>query len=161
LPLIDRLKAEGFPVELIFFQDVPNKKLRYYQVQADVVVDMLTFGFFGANVREALMLGKPVICYLRPEWLESMRQEIPEYVAELPVISATPATVYDVLKDLIENPEKRREIGHRGREFALKWHSSEAGALAFDRIYGDLLSGNRSSLSVERASHAVQPLPQD
>lgn len=140
LPLVERLKSEGHNIELIFFHDVPNKKLRYYQVQADIVVDMLTFGFFGANVREAMMLGKPVICFLRPEWLERMREEIPQYVDELPVVSATPATVYDVLKDLIQHPEKRKEIGRRSREFAVKWHSTTAGAARLDRIYSDLLA---------------------
>ncbi|RMD61697.1 glycosyltransferase family 1 protein, partial [Candidatus Parcubacteria bacterium] len=98
LPLIDRLKREGHNVELIFFHDVPNKQFRYYQAQADIVVDMLTFGWFGANVREALMMGKPAVCFLRPEWLESVRQQLPEYVDELPVVNATPATVYEVLK---------------------------------------------------------------
>src|SRR5690606_38495366 len=93
----------------------------------------------GATAREAMMLGKPVICYLRTEWLESMRREIPEYVKELPVINATPETVYDVLTDLIRNPAKRREIGERSRAFALKWHSAAAGAGRFDRIYRELL----------------------
>jgi glycosyltransferase involved in cell wall biosynthesis len=136
---IERLKAEGYNIELIFFHDVPNKKLRYYQVQADIVVDMLTFGFFGATVREAMMLGKPAVCFLRPEWLDSMRREIPEYVDELPVISATPHTIYDILKDLIEHTEKRKEIGRRSREFAVKWHSAEAGARRFEQIYSSLL----------------------
>jgi len=139
LPLIERLKAEGYPVELIFAKDIPNKEVRYYQAQADIVVDMLTYGFFGANVREAMMLGKPAVCYLRPEWLESMRREIPDYVDELPVISATPSTVYDVIKDLIEHPAKRKEIGRHSREFAVKWHSAEAGARRMDKIYRDLL----------------------
>jgi glycosyltransferase involved in cell wall biosynthesis len=139
IPLIDRLKSEGYNVELIFFHDVPNKKLRYYQVQADIVVDMLTYGFFGANIREGMMLGKPCVCYLRPEWLESMRQEIPEYVDELPIISATPETIYDVLRDLIDHSEKRKEIGRRSRDFAVKWHSAEAGARELSRVYLDLL----------------------
>ena len=139
LPTIGRLKQEGYRVEMIFFNDVPNKKLRYYQAQADIVVDMLTYGWFGANVREAMMLGKPAICFLRPEWLESMRREIPEYVDELPVISATPETVYEVLRDLVEHPEKRREIGRRSREFAVKWHSSEAGAQRLAQVYSRLL----------------------
>ena len=142
LPLVERLKQEGHKVELIFFHDVPNKKLRYYQVQADIVVDMLTFGWFGANVREAMMLGKPAVCFLRPEWLEIARKEIPEYVRELPVISATPQTAYDIVKDLVEDPQKRREIGSRSREFAVKWHSAEAGARKFDKIYSDLLNRN-------------------
>jgi hypothetical protein len=149
IPTINRLKSEGYNVEMIFFNNVPNQILRYYQVQADIVVDMLTFGFFGATVREAMMLGKPVVCFLRPEWLESMRKEIPQYVDELPVISATPATVYDILKDLIEHPEKRREIGRRSREFAVKWHSAEVGAQRFDKIYSELLQADRHESAAE------------
>jgi glycosyltransferase involved in cell wall biosynthesis len=141
LPLIERLKTEGHKVELIFFHDVPNTELRYYMAQADIVVDMLTYGYFGATVREALMLGKPAVCFLRPEWLESMRREVPDYVDELPVISATPRTVHAVLTDLIENPEKRREVGRKSREFALKWHSAEAAAKRFEQIYSSLLRG--------------------
>jgi len=139
IPLIDRLKSEGYPVEMIFFTDIPSKNIRYYQVQADIVVDMLTYGWFGANIREAMMLGKPCICFLRPEWLESVKKEIPDYVKELPIISATPDTIYSVLRDLIEHPEKQMEIGRRCREFAVKWHSAEAGAKRLDRIYSDLL----------------------
>lgn len=139
LPLIERLKSEGHKVELIFYHNVPNKIVRYYQVQADIVVDMLTYGWFGANVREGMMMGKPCVCFLRPEWIESIRREIPDYIKELPVISATPETIYAVLKDLIEHPEKRREIGRRSREFAVKWHSAEAGAKKMDRIYCELL----------------------
>ena len=139
IPTVERLKAEGYNVELIFFHDVPNKKVRYYQAQADIIVDMLTFGYFGANIREAMMMGKPAVCFLRPEWLEQIRAQVPGYVEELPVINATPHTVYDVLKDLIEHPEKRREIGRRSREFAVKWHSAEAGARRLDQIYSSLL----------------------
>ena len=147
VPLIEQLKRKGHDVELIFFRDVPNRNLRYYEAQADIVVDMLTYGFFGATAREAMMLGKPVVCYLRPEWLEQMRAEIPGYVDELPVVSATPETVHDVLVDLIEHPEKRAEIGRRSREFAVKWHSAQAAANRFDRIYSGLLEGRSGAES--------------
>lgn len=139
LPLIKQLKVEGYPVELIFAKDIPNKEVRFLQVQADIVVDKLIGGFFGSNVKEALMLGKTAVCYLRPEWLANIRLEVPEYIDELPVVSATPDTIHDVLVDLIQNPEKRQEIGRRSREFAIKWHSAEAGAKRLDKIYLELL----------------------
>lgn len=139
VPLIQRMKAAGLPVELVFVKDKSNLEVRYYQAQSDIVCDMLTVGFFGANVREALMLGKPVVCYLRPEWLESIRREQSAFVAELPVVNATPETVEAVLTDLVRNPEKRRELGRRGREFALKWYSAKTAATVFDRIYTDLI----------------------
>jgi glycosyltransferase involved in cell wall biosynthesis len=137
--LVCKLKSERLPVEMMFFSKVPNRDLRFYQVQADIFLDMLTYGFFGATAREAMMLGKPVICFLRPEWLESMRHEIPEYVDELPVLSATPKTVETALRELVADPRKRAEIGARGRRFALKWHSSTAASRRFDEIYSGLL----------------------
>lgn len=141
LDLVLKLKNEGLPVELIFFNGIPNKIIKYYQMQSDIVVDMLTFGFFGANVREAMMLGKPVVCYLRPEWLEDMRLEIPDYVNELPIISATPDTVEEVLRDLINNKEKREEIGRKSREFAVKWHGSGKAAQYFDQFLSLQIEG--------------------
>ena len=68
-----------------------------------------------------------------------MRREIPDYIDELPVVSATPETVEDVLKELVENPARRRELGERGRRFALKYHSAAAGARRMDAIYRELL----------------------
>ena len=141
VPLIERMKAEGYDVELIFVHGVPNREVRFTQVQADIVVDMLTFGWFGSNVREALMLGKPVVCYLRPEWLERMRREIPGYIDELPVVSATPETVEEVLKNLVERPASTAGTGRARARFALKYHSAEAGARRIDQIYRGLLSG--------------------
>jgi len=125
--------------------DIPNKDVRFLQAQVDIFLDMLTYGWFGATAREGMMLGKPVICYLRPEWLDSMRKEIPEYVDELPVISATPQTVYDVLRELVVNADKRREIGARSRSFAVKWHSASVAARRFDEIYRRLLKGKQWS----------------
>jgi glycosyltransferase involved in cell wall biosynthesis len=92
-------------------------------------------------VREAMMLGKPVVCYLRDEWLERMRRQVPGYIDELPVVSATPETVEGVLKDLVNDPERRRALGERSRAFALKYHSAAAGARRMDEIYRALLSG--------------------
>ncbi|EXI69602.1 MAG: hypothetical protein AW08_00095 [Candidatus Accumulibacter adjunctus] len=142
LPLIERFRTEGLVLDLIEPTGIPNREVRFLQAQADIFLDMLTYGWFGANIREAMMLAKPVICFIRPEWLESVREELPDYAEELPIVSATPDTVESVLRDLIADPEKRREIGRRSRDFALKWHSASAGAARFDRIYGALLAGD-------------------
>jgi hypothetical protein len=142
IPLIEELKKEGYKTELIFFHDIPINKIRYYQLQADIVVDMLTYGYFGANIREGLMLGKPCICYLRPEWLDQMRVFVPEYVDELPIISATPSTIKEILIDLISNSQKRIDIGIKSRAFAVKWHSSKVAAGKMDEICSSLLMRN-------------------
>lgn len=142
LPLIEKLRSEGWDIELLEPQGVPNREVRFLQLQADIFLEMLTFGWFGANAREAMMLGKPVVCFIRPEWLESLREEQPGYAEDLPIVSATPDTVEQVLLDLMRHPDKRAELGRRGREFMLRWHSPRAGAAAFDDIYSRLLRGD-------------------
>lgn len=139
LPLIEKFRGQGVALELLEPTGIPNKEVRYLQAQADIFLDMLTYGWFGATAREAMMLGKPVICYIRPEWLESVRKELPAYADELPIVSATPDTVEEVLSDLIANPDKRRRIGELGRVFAVKWHSADAGGRRMDEIYSTLL----------------------
>ena len=138
-PLADKLRSEGRDVELFYATDIPNRDVRYYQLQSDIVCDMLTVGWFGSNVREAMMLGKPAVCYLRPSWLGQVREQLPAYVEELPVVSATPENVYEVVSELLDDPAKRQEIGDAGREFAVKWHSAKAAAQRFDEIYSELL----------------------
>jgi hypothetical protein len=152
LPLVQKLQAEGLLLELIEPTGIPNLDIRYFQLQADIFLEMLTFGWFGANAREAMMLGKPVICYIRPEWLESLRAELPEYADELPIVSATPETVESVLRELIANPAMRREIGDKSRAFALKWHSTDAAARKFEDIYGNLLNLRPSPLATMLSS---------
>jgi hypothetical protein len=141
LPLVDKLKTAGWDIELLEPEGVPNLDVRFLQAQADIFLEMLTFGWFGANAREAMMLGKPVICYIRPEWLESLRQELPDYADELPIVSATPETVERVLVELIADPHKRSELGRRGREFMLRWHAPGPAAERFDAIYRRLIEG--------------------
>ena len=139
IPLVDRLRGEGYDVELFSPRDVPNRELRFYQAQSDIFADMLSFGFYGATAREGMMLGKPVVGHLRDEWLGQMREQIPDYVDEIPVVEATEESVYDVVKNLLERPEERVAAGRRSREFALRWHSADVGARRMDAFYRELL----------------------
>ena len=83
--VVERLKSDGYDVEFLFFSDIPGTQIKYYQMQADIVLEGLVFGTFGATVREAMMLGKPAISFLRFGWLAEMATEFPSYVEELPV----------------------------------------------------------------------------
>jgi hypothetical protein len=136
---IDRLKAEGFAVRLVFATDVPSRVVRHLQVQADIVIDQLNYGRMGANARESLMLGKPVIVKMDPR--QSPPLDDLAYIAEAPVANADESTVYEVLKALIQDPERRAELGAAARQFALKWHSADACAERFEDIVERVRAG--------------------
>ncbi len=139
LAAIERLKAEGFNVRIEFVTNVPSKDVRFIQVQADVIIDQLNYGRYGATAREALMLGKPTICYINKE--EPTGAERLESIETCPLVSANEDTVYTQLKDLLQDAELRRAVGEASRAFAIKWHSADACAERFEIVYDRLMQG--------------------
>jgi hypothetical protein len=136
---VDRLRAEGVRVRLEFVSKMPSAQVRYLQCQADVVVDQLNYGRHGANAREAMMLGKPTICLIDRRQPDGVPPS--PALAECPLISASEKTVYEVLKDLLQSPDKRRRIGEASRAYALKWHSADACAERFEAVYDRIMAG--------------------
>lgn len=124
---VDRLREEGYPVEYIYFNDVPSRLMRFYQVQVDIVVDQLIYGWWGSTSLEAMALGKPVVCYLRPSWKSSFRKHFPEYES-LPIVEANTQTIYDALKELVVNEEYRHARAAASRRFAETFLDARANA---------------------------------
>jgi hypothetical protein len=136
---IDGLRKEGLPIRTFFATNVRSVDVRYYQLQADIVVDQLNYGRFGANAREALMLGKPLVTRILPR----QGAGLPDYypILESPAVNATEENVQDVLRDLIANPQWRQTIASAGREYALKWHAAPACAARYERMIERIRTG--------------------
>lgn len=135
---VERLKKEGYNVRMVFVTNKPNLEVRYYQLQADIVVDQLNYGRYGANARESMMLGKPVICYLNRFEYKETDQLVS--LNECPIVSASEETLYDELKKLVVNSELRKKLGKQGREYALKWHDADACAERYEQIYDQFIA---------------------
>src|SRR5205807_8468562 len=108
----------AFRFELIEGLTREQAKTRY--AQADLLVDQLLLGWYGGLAVELMALGKPVISFIRPADLDFVP---PGLRSDLPVINATPATIYDVLKDWLT--VRRHQLASHGvcsRAFVQKWH---------------------------------------
>jgi glycosyltransferase involved in cell wall biosynthesis len=136
---IERLQAEGVKVTLKFVTDMPSRMIRFIQVQADVVIDQLNYGRYGATAREAMMLGRPTICYIDPRQPAPLSPSVA--LSECPLVSADETTVYEVLRDLLASPAERQRIGRLSRRYALKWHSADACAARYEQVYDQLMAG--------------------
>lgn len=117
LNAIERLKNEGYPVEYYYINDKPSNQMRFYQVQADIVVEQLIYGWWGSTGVETMALGRPVVCYLRPSWKEFFFKTFPEY-NNLPIVEANIGTIYETLKKLVIDETYRRQKGEESRRFA-------------------------------------------
>jgi len=130
---VGRLQDEGYEVEFLFLKDVPSRDLRFYQAQADIIVEQLRYGWWGSTGVETMSLGKPVICYLRPQWKQFFFENFPEYV-ELPIVEATVNNIYEVLRSLVVDRELRAEYGRRSRAFAEKHFDMKINSLEFNTM---------------------------
>lgn len=114
LSAIKRLKKK-YNFEFIL---VENKKqdeaIRIYE-KADIIIDQMYAQTYGVFALEAMALGKPVVGYITDEF----RKTFPK---ELPIVSASIDTLYDVLEHLILNHEQRKELGIAGRKYAEDYH---------------------------------------
>lgn len=117
LAAIDRLIEEGHLVEYFFIENKPSNQMRFYQAQADIIVEQLIYGWWGSTGIETMALGKPVVCYLRPAWKEFFFKTFPEYDT-LPIVEANTETIYEVLKKLVVDTDFRRKKGEESRRFA-------------------------------------------
>ena len=134
---VNRLKREGYSVEYMAIDNIASNEMRFYQAQADIVVDQLIFGSWGSTCVEALALGKPVVCYLRPSVKESFLGNFHEYDT-LPIIEADTVTIYEVLKKLVEDPELRKRKATESRNFAESHFNPTTNGLEFIKLLSQI-----------------------
>ncbi|OGA21480.1 MAG: hypothetical protein A3I02_01465 [Betaproteobacteria bacterium RIFCSPLOWO2_02_FULL_67_26] len=130
-----RLREEGVAIELTILERVPNSEIRKAIAEADVVADQLIVGWYAMFALEAMSMGKPVICYLREDFLHFYEAAGLVHKDEIPIINCRPADVVDTLRRLATTErDTLGDLGARGVAFVNKHHSVEAVGRVFDRI---------------------------
>ena len=131
---VRRLRNEGFPIELILLEGMPNEQVRdVFSNQAHVLVEQLIAPGYAMNGVEGLASGLVVIANLSDERLmRPMRRW--SFAAECPIVSANPETIYEVLREFTSNRNQLEEIGSSSRHYAEKFHS----AGAFSEFYSSI-----------------------
>jgi glycosyltransferase involved in cell wall biosynthesis len=124
LDALHRLAGEGYAFDLDLIEGVSNETALDRYRRADVVIDQLYAGWYGGVALEAMALGKPVVAYLRESDLRFLPAGM---AAELPILRATPSTITDDLRSILEM--SRTELVDRAkasRAFVEHWHDPVA-----------------------------------
>tara|TARA_Y100000768_G_scaffold302854_1_gene236767 strand:- start:30354 stop:31499 length:1146 start_codon:yes stop_codon:yes gene_type:complete len=130
---INRLQAEGLHVEYMYIDKVNSRDMRYYQVQADIVVEQLIYGWWGSTGVETMSLGKPVVCFIRKSFKEFFLEKYSEYDS-LPIIEADTSTIYDVLKKLVLDESYRANKSKESRLFAKSYFDIKKNAISLEKV---------------------------
>jgi hypothetical protein len=142
---VRNLQKEGFNIELIMAQGLPNEKIQELIQDCDIVADQLIIGWYAMFAIEGMAAAKPVLCFLRDDLKDLYYQTgILDSVESIPIINCNPQTVTDTIRNLLSLPkEKLFEHGLRGRKFVEKYHSLYSIGGMFD-IINRKLGANKS-----------------
>lgn len=117
---INSLKEEGNDIELTILEGRPHGEVISAIKNSDVIADQFIIGAYGRFAIEAMAYGKPVLCYLR----ENLFEKNPIW-DECPIVNANPDNLKEKIKQLMDNKNKRIELGKKSRHYVEKYHSVE------------------------------------
>jgi glycosyltransferase involved in cell wall biosynthesis len=81
------------------------------KARCDIFIDSVCNDAHGQNAIEAMCFGVPVVNCLGDYYMA--------LYPDTPIINACESTIYSVLKDLVENPQKRKKIGDATRKYCV------------------------------------------
>lgn len=118
LEAVHKLIEEGYPLEIDLVEGVTHFELKNRYLKCDIFIDQILAGWYGTASIEAMAIGRPVICFMRNDYFKEIN-----YNCIIPIISANPDSIYDVLKETVGfSFEKLQEIGLSSRLFVEETH---------------------------------------
>ncbi len=131
LSAIEQLRSR-YEFEFCLLQGLERSRALAILQRADIFLDQFVLGDRGMASLEAMALGKPVVCYIKPSLLAL-------YPPDLPIVNATQHDLSLVLESLLQDPQRRQELGKRGRAYVEKYHDGMKIADQLKRIYTEII----------------------
>ncbi len=133
--VIDELKLEGHEIEFIELSGVSNDRVHQELRRCDIVLDQLFADLpMGALPAEAAYWAKPSV--VAGYYATTFQTEIPADLVP-PVSFCDPAETKARLRQMILEPERRRDLGRRAQEFVMTEWSVRAVAARWRRVILD------------------------
>lgn len=131
LRAIETLKPQ-FEFDFRLIQGMPRADALRLVQKADIVLDQFVLGDRGMAAIEALAFGKPVVCYLKPSL-------IAKHPADMPIVNANQDNLVAVLAALLQNGQRRHEMGRLGRAYIEKYHDAHLVSQQLLTIYAEVI----------------------
>lgn len=108
---VDRLQNEGYKIELEIIEGVKHSELLKRYENCHLSVNALLGGWYGTAGIEAMAVGRPLVTFIRPEFLKLMKTPSEKF----PIISANKDSIYFVLLSILQG-----KISLKGRGMACR-----------------------------------------
>lgn len=123
-PVLTRLHDEGV-IEYRRVTAVPSSRMPAVYAGADIVLEQFRIGTYSVAAIEAMAAGRVVIAHLHEQVRDHVRAQVGR---EIPVVSATPATIEAVLRDIVGRREHYRALAADAPGFVAAVHDGAATA---------------------------------
>lgn len=120
---INALQEEGLNIELLLLEGVPNTQILETLHSVDLVADQFIVGWYGFFAVEAMAAGKPVMSYIRSDYLELFTYARLLEEGELPVLNTGYREIQDQLRWAYHHREDLASLGTCSRDYVVKHHS--------------------------------------
>jgi hypothetical protein len=127
-------RTHGHLFEVWVVENMPHNQATEIYKQADLVVDQVLVGWYGALAIEVMTIGKPVMCRIEKGDLHFLPKKMAEDVLEA-FIRVDPSTIREVILRCIEDRQFLKEKAEAGEEYARKWHDSRYVASVTKEMY--------------------------
>jgi hypothetical protein len=119
LAALETLPPESY--ELVLVENMTHEQALEIYRSADLVVDQVLSGWYGAVAVEVMRMGKPVIAYLAPEDVGRIEPAMARDLREA-IPSASPIELPKVLRQAVEDRAWLKRRAEAAYDFAGKWH---------------------------------------
>lgn len=117
--------------EFRLIHNMPRNEALKTVAQCDLFLDQFTIGAEGLAAYEAMALGKPVVCFIKPSLLK-------RYPADCPIVVADQNSLEAILAPLLQQGRPRHEIGRLSRAYIETHHEARLVAGELISIYREL-----------------------
>lgn len=136
LAAVETLKSQ-YDFEFRLIHNVPRAQALEMVQTCDIFLDQFVDGNgYGIAATEAMALGKPVVCYIKPS-------AVPLWPMDIPVINANQDNLAQMLEPLLQSAQLRYEIGKRSRVYAEEHHDAHKYAQWLVTVYQELIEQKR------------------
>ena len=139
-PTDQELKKEGIKEKVKFISDLTGRQIAELYAESTIAVSPSVYEGFGFPAGEAMSCGIPLI--------STNGGSLPEVVGDAAIVvpHSNPKALKDAIKLLLKSPEKRLDLGNRGRKRVLEKFTWKRAAKELVEVYREAIenANNRS-----------------
>jgi hypothetical protein len=145
LAAVEQLKTR-YDFEFQLVHNLAHAEALQVLRDCDIFLDQFVIGSFGTAALEAMALGKPAVCYLKPSVVAGLPPDAP-------YVNASPDNLAAKVGSLLADGVRRYETGRRSRTYVERHHDARTVARQIAAIYEGILEKRRQGHRERRQTH--------